>query len=1040
MDHANRKLGGALALALLSLSAGAAPNARPYVVQLDDDATASYQGGIAGLAPTAAAPGQRLNLHAAAVQSYAAFLRRRQDAVITAAGVQKVLHRYTVVANGFSAVLTEAQAAKIRGMKGVRRVTPDQPRPLLTNYTPHFLGLDTPDVGLWSQWGHGKPDRGEDVIVGLIDTGIQPEESSFYDHVDKDGHWKAVGGIQKFGPPPASFTGGCDPAPGFHCNNKLVGARFYNASFNAFLESTGAHLDAAEYADSPRDSFGHGSHTASTAAGNWKADGPVGNGAQIGPISGMAPRARISMYKACWSYTQTLQKLNSCFDGDVIAGIEQAVSDGVDVLSFSIGGTLTDLVDPVETAFFNAAAAGVFVSAAAGNSGPGSTLNHPSPWLTTVAATTHDRLFFADGMLGDGSKHTGASLSDGLPSSPLILSTDAGLNGQNPEYVRLCYLGALDPAKVTGKIVVCDRGLNARVDKSQEVANKGGIGMYLLNTPADLPGGGSTTLNDDPHSVPTIHLQVDQRDAVRAYAANAGGTSSFGTRYKAPGIVAPQMASFSSRGPDLATPSVLKPDIGAPGVSVWATVAYVPPDQATHDAIANGTFSPPPVVGLLDGTSMATPHVSGTAALLRQKHPAWSVSEIKSALMTTAGSVYLPDGSIDPEIFGYGAGQLNPNPASEPGLVYPQRPTSYTSFLCGLGALPPDDPGCEKLHGGMVPTDLNLASLSGDVMGVLTFHRAVRNVGQAPATYTLASASVPGFNVAVSPSTLVLDKGGIGRYSVTVTLNGAAIDAWNEGSLTWSDGTHTVRSPIALRYRLLATPPALWETATDGNEAFMVQYGFDGATSVRQGGKTAKRTDASVKKETTGDGLTACQTQGEGTASFTFPVTSSALAARFATYDADTSGYKNGGSDDLDMYVFDSANNLLGSSAGATANEMVSLPSPKPDTYRACVVGFAPANGESQFTLSSWVVNDGEGASSFRIKGAPDQVQMGGHAKVHAKWQDIAKGTRYLGVAQFLQGTGDGALPVGATLVGIDTTDAPGLSVVGASHKRLRGR
>jgi subtilisin family serine protease len=1040
MDHTKFTIGGAVALALFSLGAGAAPNARPYVVQLSGDAAASYQGGIAGLPATAALPGQRLNLRAAGVQSYAAYLRRQQDAVIAAAGVQKLLHRYTIVANGFSAVLTDAQVAKLRGMKGVRRVTPDQPRPLLTNYTPHFLGLDTPDTGLWSQWGHGKPDRGEDIVVGLIDTGIQPEQTSFYDHVDKDGHWKATGGIQKYGPPPATFTGGCDAVPGFHCNNKLIGARFYNDSFNAFIASTGAHIDPFEYVDSPRDSFGHGSHTSGTAAGNWKADGPVANGAEIGPISGIAPRARIAMYKACWSYDQNLQKLNSCFDGDVIAGIEQAVSDGVDVLSFSISGTLTDLVDPIETAFFNAAAAGVFVSAAAGNSGPANTLAHPSPWLTTVAATTHDRLYYADGTMGDGSKYTGASLSNGLPSSPLILSTDAGLKGANADNVRLCFLGTLDKAKVAGKIVVCDRGLNARVDKSQEVANNGGVGMYLLNTPPSLPGGGATTLNDDPHAVPTIHLQVDDRDAVRAYAAQQGATSSFGVHYKAPGVIAPQVASFSSRGPNLATPSVLKPDIGAPGVSIWATVAYTPPDLATHDAIANGTLSPPPVVNLLDGTSMATPHVSGSAALLRQKHPAWSASEIKSALMTTAGVVYLPDGTLDPEIFGYGAGQLNPVPASDPGLVYPQRQTSYTSFLCGVGALPPDDPDCQALHGGMVPTDLNLASLSGDVMGTLTFHRVVRNVGQAPATYTLSAAAVPGFNVTVSPSTLVLDKGGLGRYSVSVSVNGAAVDAWAEGALTWSDGTHVVRSPMALRYRLLATPPALWETTPGGSEAFMVQYGFDGATSVRQGGKNATRTDAQVSKEPTGDGLSACLAQGAGTVSFTFPVTASALAARFATYDADTSGFKNGGTDDLDMYVFDSANNLLGSSAGASANEMVSLPSPKPDTYRACVVGFAPVGGQSQFTLSSWVVNDGDGAAQFRVKGAPDQAQMGGHAKVRVKWDDVAADTRFLGVAQFLQGSGDGALPVGATLVGVDTTGTQGLSVQGASHKRLRAR
>jgi subtilisin family serine protease len=1036
MDHETWKVGGAFALALVSLTAGAAPKARPYIVQLDDAPVASYQGGIAGLAATQPAPGTHLNARAAGARNYAAYLQRQQDAVIAAAGVKRVLHRYTIVANGFAAVLTDAQVHQLQAMRGVLHVSPDQPRQTVTNYTPHFIGLDLPG-GLWSQSGHGSPDRGENIVIGLVDTGIQPENSSFYDRVDADGHWVSQGGNDKYGPPPAKFTGGCVTVPGFACNHKLIGARFYNASFYAYLQSQGYTQTPDEYGDSPRDSVGHGSHTSSTSAGNMKADGPVGNGADIGPISGIAPRARISMYKACWSYFAGISKLNSCFDGDLVAGIEQAVADGVDIVSYSISGSMTDFMDPVEVAFFNATSAGVFVAAAAGNNGPAATLTHPSPWTATVAATTHNRLYYADGTMGNGSVYTGASLSNGLASTPLILSTDAGLRGQDPDSVRLCYLGSLDPAKVAGKIVVCDRGLNARVDKSQEVFNKGGVGMYLLNTPPSLPGGGSTTLNDDAHAVPTIHLQVDARDAVRAYAATPGSTSSFGVHYLAPGIIAPVVADFSSRGPDLASPSVLKPDVGAPGVNIWAAVAYIPPDQATHDAIAAGTLSPPPVVNLFSGTSMATPHVAGTAALLIQKHPDWSPAEIKSAIMTSAGPVLAADGTVDPEIFGYGAGQLNPNGASDAGLVYPLRKVSYVSFLCGVGALAPDDPKCKALGGGMLPTDLNLASFSGEVLGTLVFHREVRNVGAA-ATYQVTSASVPGFDVVVHPMRLTPDKNGVARYTVTATANGAAIGAWNEGSLAWSDGVHTVRSPIALRAELLSAPAALFETASRGDEAFTVQYGFTGPTSVRQGGKVATRTASSVTKETTGNGQQACLVNGAGTVSFSFPVTSTSIAARFATYDADTSGYQGGSHDDLDMYVFDSANNLVGSSAGPTAEEMVTLPTPLvPDTYRVCVVGFAPVGGLSNFVLSSWVISPGDGLTQFRITGLPDQVVTSQRVQAHAKWRRVDPGTHFLGAAQFLQGTGDGAVPLASTLVSVDPAAVMGLSTPGAGSKRV---
>ncbi len=1026
------KAGAALALSLVAATAGAATGARAYIVQLADEPVASYHGGVAGLAATLPAEGHRLDARAAAPRAYAGYLHKKQDAVIAAIGAKKVLHRYALVVNGFSAVLTEAQVSALRGMKGVRHVSPDEPRQVVTNYTPHFIGLDLPG-GLWSQRAQGTDDRGEGIVIGMVDTGVQPEDPSFFDRTAND-QWVASGGTLRYDPAPAKFSGSCAAVPGFHCNNKLVGAQYFNANYNFVIDDAGLGWSRApdEYLDSPRDSQGHGSHTSSTSGGNRGAVGVVANGALVGQISGVAPRARIATYKACWSYLDaTGTHKNSCFTGDTTAAIEQAVADGVDIISYSIGGTLDNFLDPVEVAFFNASAAGVFVAAAAGNEGPGNTLNHVSPWLTTVAASTHDRLFFADATTGAGPVYSGASQSLGLASTPLMLSTDAGLAGQTADNVRLCVLGSLDATKVAGKVVVCDRGSNARTDKSLEVHNKGGVGMLLTNAPSTLFGGGSNTLNDDAHAVPTIHLSVTDRDAVRAYAATAGATVAFGTHYQAPGVIAPTMADFSSRGPDGASASILKPDVAAPGVNVWAAVAYLPPSQAVHDAIAAGTTAPPPVVDLYSGTSMATPHVAGIAALLKQLHPGWSPGAIKSAIMTSAGPLLTPTGAIDPQVFGYGAGQVRPNGAGDPGLVYPMREFAYDKFLCGVGALAADDPDCVA-HGGIPPTNLNLASYSGDVVGTLTFQRFVRNVGKAAATYT-ASAAVPGFDVTVTPSTLTLGPREEGKFAVTVAAHGAAFDAWAQGALSWTDGTHVVHSPMALRPRSIGAPSVISETTGSGATKYRVSYGFDGATSSESGGKLATRTALTVGTETTGGGAAVCAAGGAGTVSYNVDVTASTIVARFATFDADTSGYGNGG-DDLDLYVFDGSNALVGVSAGATAQEMVTLHRPAPGTYRACVLGYAPHGGASDFTLSTWAVNVGDGADQFKVTGLPSTVTLGSGAHAKATWSGVASGTRFLGATRYLQG----AAPVGDTAIEI-SPDAPvGLSTSGASSRKTK--
>jgi len=316
--------------------------------------------------------------------AYTSLLDRRHDDVVAKAGGRKVYdYRYTF--NGFAAELTSAQAETVKGVAGVLAVSKDELQFADTSSTPAFLGLSD-SGGLWDQLG-GFGRAGEDIIIGLIDSGVWPEGLSVSDRTGANGNGTQDGKLDYQQIP--GFHGKCTPGeqfPASNCNQKLIAAQWFDAAWGG---------DAALKAQRPwefisaRDYNGHGSHTSSTAGGNH---GVLGTGAAavFGPMSGMAPRARIAMYKALWSTKDA--STASGFTSDLVAAIDQAVADGVDVINYSISGSLTNFLDPAEIAFLNAANAGVFVAASAGNSGPTtSTVAHPSPWITTVAAGTHNR-------------------------------------------------------------------------------------------------------------------------------------------------------------------------------------------------------------------------------------------------------------------------------------------------------------------------------------------------------------------------------------------------------------------------------------------------------------------------------------------------------------------------------------------------------------------------------------------------------------------------------------------------------------------------
>jgi len=376
------------ALASLALLASMAAHAqgpvKTYIVQLRDEPAASYQGTLTGYAATQAAPGTQFDSHTSAALAYSSFLRNKQATVLSTVSSAGAISQFDTVFNGFTARLTPDQAAALLLNANVANVAEDQLLSPATITTPVFLGL-TSAGGIWSQTdGNGVAIKGENMILGDVDLGIWPESPSYYDHVDDSGKPVASGGSLAYGPPPATWTGTCVAGDAFvpaqACNNKLIGARFYNSN----LLSQGVALDWTAF-NSPRDDLGgatglggHGDHTASTAAGNEKVPAVL-NGVTLGLASGMAPRARIAAYKVCFTYVTAAGNKNSCSQADSMEAIDQAVKDGVNAINFSISGSTSTTNDIVEQAFYRATLAGVFVAAAAGNSGPGDTVNHPSP-------------------------------------------------------------------------------------------------------------------------------------------------------------------------------------------------------------------------------------------------------------------------------------------------------------------------------------------------------------------------------------------------------------------------------------------------------------------------------------------------------------------------------------------------------------------------------------------------------------------------------------------------------------------------------------
>ncbi len=960
-----------------------------YIIRLTEDPAVGYTGGTAGFVATKPAAGKHFNKASSAAKKYVAHLKKKQDHVLNAAGALKSkLYNYVYAYNGVSAVLTPAQVKQIKVMPDVMMVSRDVKRKPATDTSPSFLGINRRG-GLWSAAG-GPKTAGEDVIVGVIDTGIWPEHPSFSDQNDfADRHGNSGKATRVYGPPPAHWKGTCQSGERWSqddCNNKLIGARYY------LLGAGHQGIFGHEYL-SARDAGGHGSHTSSTAAGNYGVEASI-LGNSLGTISGMAPRARIAMYKACWTFRDGGE---GCYGTDLVAAIDDAVADGVDVINYSIGGGSTALNTSDAIAFLYAESfGGVFVAASAGNSGPeATTIGSPAvvPWVTSVGANTHNRAFAGTATIGDGNVYTGASITAGTASFTLVDSADAGS--------ELCIPGALDATKVAGKIVLCKRGDIARVSKSLAVAMAGGAGMILYNEAA-----GMSTVADI-HSVPSVHVLNAQGLVIKDYIASAGLAA---TAQLSGGFTAPAqgkvMAAFSSRGPNGGTVDIIKPDVTAPGVNILAAYSPHPVDGPQGEL-----FTP------MSGTSMSSPHVAGIAAMLKHLHPSWTPSMIKSALMTTATQdVFKEDGATPADAFDTGAGHIAPNTAMDPGLVFPAGFYDYLAFLCG--ASDAVNPGtCADLQGAgfsLDPSDLNLASIAiGDLSGQQTVRRTVVNVGSTVAHYVASTQAPAGIQVSVTPATLDLAPGQAASFSVTFTRTTSTLDRYAFGAVTWSDGVHNVRMSFAVKPVKIAAPAEVAGSDVSGSLSYSVNFGYEGAFSAQPWGLApAFEIPGHVVDDPAND-INIALGSDVGITIHWLNLPAGAAYARFSLFDADTDG-----NDDLDLYVFGPSATgwgQLGGSGSATSAEEVNVDNPAGGTYAVVVHGWQTDGADANYTLSAWAVWPGSyGNMSVN---APTSATLGGTGSVQASWNGLVAGTRYLGAVSY----SDGASFFDKTVVSVST-------------------
>jgi len=1000
---------------------------RVYIVQLKTPAAAEVHAASAPRVMSKPGPGSlpsvpRLDKSSSIVQAHVQRLENEQLSVIAKAGTNiEQLYSYRYAMNGFAAVMTPAQANKLEHMPEVLRVWQDEVRPLATNHSGTFLDLFDAEKGIRGPAGLD----GDNVIIGVIDSGIAPGHPQLLDTraVDRPsacwstwaevtllGRWlcknyNRADDIVDFETPPAHWNGICEIGPQFtedDCNNKMIGAR----TFVAGAQATGPIDDDEIF--SARDVDGHGTHIATTAAGN-KTKATI-FGTFLGSVEGMAPRARIATYKACWLRPGATRA--ACNTSDLANAIDQAVADGVDIINYSVGSSLFTITAPDDFALLGAAKAGVLAVVAAGNEGPNlQTITSPAsnPAVITVAASSRDgdhalealQVNSPAGVAGKYAVKEAAftpPLADNDPiDAELVLVDDEDdtlPDGGTGTTIDGCQAIA-NSTEVSGKIAFIQRGGCDFDEKVQNAEDAGAVAVVVFN----LSGDPIVMTGDIGPDIPA--LMIGAADGTLLLdEIDAGGRvevvldKGFFLTVDDTGNV---MGNFSSRGPGTVQ-DILKPDVTAPGINILA--------GHTPDSIAT---APGENFQFLTGTSMSTPHVAGIAALLKQSHPDWSPAAIKSALMTTARQdIRMPDDlPIIP--FDYGTGHIVPNDANDPGLVYDMNDDDYDAFACAIGSTDVTQARCDDLANAGVspePTDLNQPNISvSRLTASRTITRRVTNVSDASESYNAEVELPPGVNVTVTPPALTVGPGQSVDYDVTLTFTGGPQDIYRFGAIEWVSNEHRVRSVIAVQPLSVDAPGEMFSFGGSGSLTFPVEFGYTGAYTPGVHGLRLPL----IVDDDSNPGSPAFVAQdpdktftfrtGNGVTAHLIDVPSGEAYLRFALFDELTDG-----NDDLDLYVYYCPDGVtcskIGESGGPTSQEEVNIHLPGGGMYVMFVHGFETDNVAGGpgaiYTGLAWSFGLNENLGNMTATG-PAFVNAGTSADVVVNWNGLAPDTIYLG-------------------------------------------
>lgn len=971
-----------------------AAQSKVYIVQLRSPSAAERQAKLA-------APHVKFDRSSAAAKAWVADIEEEQERVLAKAGPgARQIYSYRYGLNGFAARMSIAQAQKLEHLPEVINVWEDEVRPMATSHSPTFLGLFDSQAGLRSVEGLD----GDGIIIGVIDSGITPEHPALQDARDADkpracrsswgettilGKWlcrpyKKLPKVVSF-EPPENWSGDCVAGERFEttdCNNKLIGARWY---IDGALET--GPIDPDEIR-SPRDADGHGTHTATTAAGNRTSASLFGT--LVGDIEGIAPGARIAAYKACWLRPGATRA--SCNTSDLANAIDDAVADGVDIINYSVGSSLARTTAPDDLALLAATKAGVLAIVAAGNEGPNlGTVGSPAggPWTLTAAASSRDGEFNVEAMEvtappGVSGKYAVKEASFTPPlqdvdpiEGSLILVDDDDTSSDNPNVdgtTSDACQAPINSSELDGNIAFIQRGSCDFHDKVRNAADAGAVAALVYNIAGDpIVMSGDTGLSD----IPALMLgQADANLILAEFDAGNAVTVVLDKGFLLTSSDAGnQMAVFSARGP-APVADILKPDVTAPGINILAGFT---PDSAYSTPGENFAY--------LSGTSMATPHVAGTAALLRQAHPSWSPAAIKSAIMTTSRQdITATSGLGDANPFDLGAGHIVPNSAIDPGLVYEITNAEFDAYVADMQGL---------------GRDLNLPSIAmSKLASSQTVTRRVTNVSDETGAYTVEVSPPPGMGVTVVPNSISLAPGESATFDVTTTYQSGPLDLWRFGSFTWRSESHDVYSPIAVKPTSVLAPAELTTFGGTGSLSFDVEFGYSGTYSPQVHGLNQPLVLNGTVLDDPDKTFEFNRTNVPGTTLHAIDIPAGQLYARFALFDALTDG-----DDDLDMYVYQCDVNgdncvRIGESGEPTSQERFDVYRPAAGRYAIFIHGFEtdPVAGGpgSTYQLISWAIGITDDKGNMSANG-PAFVSAGTTGTVTVDWANLGANTIYLG-------------------------------------------